>query len=146
MVGIAKWLGHCTLVPRVPGSKRPSDLSQSVRKEFASYQSFQVKRQNDHEVWSHREEGPGSHCSISLPIQWALCALRINQYLTKIVSVLYVPINYQCTASISLSIQWALCALHINPYLEKIVSVCAYQLSTSMHEAQNIRFISSVIN
>ncbi len=22
----------------------------------------------------HREEGPGSHCSISLPIQWALCA------------------------------------------------------------------------
>ena len=27
------------------------------------------------------------HCSISLPIQWALCALRINQYLTKIVSV-----------------------------------------------------------
>ncbi len=28
----------------------------------------------NHEVWSQREEGPGSHCSISLLIQWALCA------------------------------------------------------------------------
>ncbi len=38
-------------------------------------------------MWSNREEGPGSHCSISLPLQWALCALHINQYLTKIASV-----------------------------------------------------------
>ncbi len=37
--------------------------------------------------WPHREEGPGSHCSISLPIQWALCAYHINRYLAKIVSV-----------------------------------------------------------
>ena len=42
----------------------------------------------NHEVWSHREEGPGSHC-LDQPcaIQWSLCAQRINLYLTKIVSV-----------------------------------------------------------
>ncbi len=46
-----------------------------------------IPSKRNHEVWSHREEGPGSHCSIGLPIQWLLCALRINQYLTKIVKV-----------------------------------------------------------
>ncbi len=85
------------------------------------------KDKRNHEVLLHQEKGPWSSCSISLPIQWTLSALHINQYLTKIVA--YLPINYQCTALISLPIQWALSALYINQYLTEISSVFAYQLS-----------------
>ncbi len=43
---------------------------------------------------SHWEERPGLHCSTSLTILRALCALHLNQYLTKIVSVFaYQPIS-----------------------------------------------------
>ncbi len=62
-----------------------------------------------------------SHCLISLPIQWVLCALHINQNLTKIVSVFAYQLSMHCL--IILPIQWALCALHINQNLTKIVNV-----------------------
>ena len=45
-------------------------------------------------MWSHREEGPGSHClDEPCAIQWSLCRQRINPYLTKIVSVCANQIN-----------------------------------------------------
>ncbi len=49
--------------------------------------SSRLKGKRDHQGWSHKEEGLGLHCLISLPIKLALCALPINQYLTKIVSL-----------------------------------------------------------
>ncbi len=64
--------------------------------------------------------------SISLPIQRALCAFHINQYLTKIVSVFAYQLLMHCF--ISFAVQWAICDVHINQYLAKIVSVFAYQL------------------
>ena len=45
--GMAEWLDHLTLVQRVLGSKPPSDLSQSVRRELANSLLFQAKRQKE---------------------------------------------------------------------------------------------------
>ncbi len=41
---IAKWLDNLTLVQRESGSKPPSDLSQNVRRDFASSLQLQAKR------------------------------------------------------------------------------------------------------
>ena len=64
MAGIAKWLDHLS-------SKPPSDLSHEVQGEnlpaLCNYRQ-KIKDKRNHEMWSHRQEGPGSHCSISLPI------------------------------------------------------------------------------
>ncbi len=59
---------------------------------WAALCNSKQKGRRNHEVWSHREEGPASHCSICVPIKWTLCALHTHQYLTKIVSVF----AYQC--------------------------------------------------
>ena len=41
------------------------------------------KAERNHEVWSHREEGQGSHClDYPCAIQWSPCAQRTNPYLT----------------------------------------------------------------
>ncbi len=82
VAGMAEWLDHSALVQRVVGSKPPSDLS-TVRGEFTTLCNSNQKGKKNHEEWSHREERPGSQYSISLPIQWAFCALHINQYPTK---------------------------------------------------------------
>ncbi len=96
---VCKVLG--TLDQRLPGSKPSLDLSHdSVGRVY-----FQDERSGVLRCGYVERKKPGSHSLISLPIQWTPFALRINQYLTKIVSVF--TINYQCTASNSLHIQWA---------------------------------------
>ncbi len=70
--GIAEWLDHLNLLQSVPGSKPPS-RPKSVRRELILCNS-RKKGERNHEVWPQREKGPGSHCSIRLPIQWALGA------------------------------------------------------------------------
>ena len=61
--GMAEWLGRSTLVLRVEGSSYSPDLLQKVWGEYLPTlcNSRQSGKRN-HEVWSHRKEGPGSHC------------------------------------------------------------------------------------
>ena len=78
VAGMSEWLDHSILPQRIPGSKSPSDLSPSVGREFASALSLQVKREKESRdvvTWRGR-------------IRVALDLLQIDQYLTKIVSVL----------------------------------------------------------
>ncbi len=84
---VRDWLVVYSLSPysRVLGSKPPSDQSHKVWGKICELSVTPGKR--GHKVWSYKEEGPGLRCSISLPIQWAIRTLCINQCLTNVVSV-----------------------------------------------------------
>ena len=65
----------CSKCPRF---KTTFQLVRHIRWEERICQLSVIPGKRNHEVWSHPEEGPGSHYSISLAIQWALDALRIH--------------------------------------------------------------------
>ncbi len=96
--GIAEWLDHSTLLQKVPGSKPPSRCHKVREEDLPALCSFWQKGKWNHEVWSHREEGPGLHCTalISLPTQLGICVFCINKYLTKIVSVFVYQLSMHC--------------------------------------------------
>ncbi len=77
--------------------------------------------------WAHCERICLSTININamlyLPIQLVLCALCIDQYLMKIVSVFAHELSI-CNALLSLPIQLVLCALCINLYLWTTVVSC----------------------
>ncbi len=90
MAWVAKWLDHPHFVQRVPGSKPPSDLSQNGT---ICWLSVILGKRAKESPGTVTPRGRTRVTLMSLPIQWALNALCINQYLTKIVSVSPI-INY----------------------------------------------------
>ncbi len=55
-----------TLIQRVPGSKPPSNRShKAIGENWTALCISKQKGKRNHDVWSHWEEGPGSHCSIA---------------------------------------------------------------------------------
>ena len=71
---IAEYLDHLTRVQSFPCLEQPSDQTYKLRGENSPALCISI----NHEVWSRREERPGSHYSITLPIQLALRAFYIN--------------------------------------------------------------------
>ena len=60
---MAQWLGRSTLDLRAEGLIYSPELLQKVQGEYLlTLWDSRQKGKRDHEVWSHREEGPGSHC------------------------------------------------------------------------------------
>ncbi len=83
--GRGKWSEYSTLVQRVPGSKLSSDLSQRPKSKERICQLSVAPGKKAEEI---TRCGQIERLQITLPIQWALCALHmINPYLTKIVSL-----------------------------------------------------------
>ncbi len=95
-------------------------------------------------MWLHREEIQGSHCSIRLPIEWALCALQINQYLTK---------DSKCIGKSTINILLRLVYLFIGtlssahkPIPHEDSKVFGYQLSMDCLISQPIQRAFSTLN
>ena len=77
---VVRSLDPCSKSPGFETTFRPVTKCEERISQLSVIPAKKGKR--SHEVWSHREEGPRSHCSISLPIQWALSTSTINYQLS----------------------------------------------------------------
>ncbi len=87
----------CSLEPRWEGRNHLQTCHIKCEERISQVSSIPGKKAKGMTRCAHIEWKNQGHYSIILPIQWAVCALHINQYLTKITSIFFYQLQQLLT-------------------------------------------------